>query len=404
MILIAGFTLNNQNIYDEFRKVVKATADECKFYQQLCLAKEFDFNQRLTEESLDQIPWVNWAYFKQSHQKFPELLRIPIDKLNYWTLSSSTSGDPSVIGRNQADIEVFKQNYVKGMEDFSKIKVMNDIILFAPPTNFLRKLPWQFNGKRGYLFVSDIFSAIANYNLTFLIKFKLAKTILYTITHLKLKAIIELEGKKLENKLRETEKEKTNCMLANSAPLIYQNCHDLIRKYKTGFNMPETFSIFTGGGGWDGTKGRIKLGFKINKAKFIEEISGFFNIPVQNFTDLFGATETPLAAGGHWSKAHEDFLLHVDKKQGYIIARSVDNLEKIRKTKEQGILEVLTPCGVQSYAGIAVLLDDLVEIVDFNRCSECGRENVIVFKVMGRLTPDIGKGCSSLLNLYPFKD
>ena len=166
--------------------------------------------------------------------------------------------------------------------------------------------------------------------------------------------------------------------------------------------MPETFRIQLGGGGWNGIKGRIKLEHKINKVEFIERMSNFFNIPYDNITDNYGATEVPIACGGHWSKKYEDFLFHINKDDAHIIIRDINTLERIKKTNEPGIIEVLTPYGVKSYAGVAVMLDDIIEIVDFNKCVECGREGT-VFRITGRMTPEIGKGCSSFTNLFPFK-
>ena len=159
----------------------------------------------------------------------------------------------------------------------------------------------------------------------------------------------------------------------------------------------------TGGGGWSGVKGRVKTA-PIDKGEFIETLSDFFNITVDNFADCYGATESPIACGGHYSKKYNDYLLHVYKDNAHIVLRSLETLEPIKSLNEMGILEIITPYGVQSYAGVAVLLDDLVEVVDYNKCPECGRENVIVFRHVGRLTPEIGKGCSSYTRLFPFAE
>ena len=134
------------------------------------------------------------------------------------------------------------------------------------------------------------------------------------------------------------------------------------RLRKKNYDMNENLNIITGGGGWDGTKGRVKLGYKVNKPEFIEKMCDMFNILPNQFCDNFAATESPLACGGHWSKKYDDFLLHVDKKKGRIIVRDVDTLEPIKRTGEPGILELITPYGVNSYAGVSVLLDDIVQL------------------------------------------
>ncbi|MCK4381532.1 MAG: hypothetical protein KAW51_10370, partial [Candidatus Lokiarchaeota archaeon] len=119
------------------------------------------------------------------------------------------------------------------------------------------------------------------------------------------------------------------------------------------------------------------------------------------FCDNFAATESPMACGGHWSKQHNDFILHVNKDQGRIVVRDIESLEPIKETGKPGLLELITPYGVDSYAGVAVLLDDIVQVENWERCPECGREGSI-FRVLGRLTPSVGKGCSSLFSLEAF--
>jgi len=393
--------MSDSNFYEDLRMQVEGTYNDCKLYKEICEKNEYDIDQTIKESNLDEIPYINWNYFKESNGLYHELLRIPYENLSYWTLSSSTTGDPSIVGRGFQDIDVFKQNYKKVFEEYSMMSSIKRLILFAPSVHFLNRMPGTWKGKRGFLFYRDITKIWKDYNITYLLKLKFGKVILYYLTHFKGKAFIEIDGKLLKKSLKEIEKNKTPALIANSAPLMYKNFMDYWKKYKQGFNMPETFRVQTGGGGWSGKKGRVDLGHEINKAEFFEKISEFFNIPISNFADLFGATEIPIACGGHYSKKHEDILLHLDKDQGKIIVRDIETLERIRKTKNPGVLEVLTPYGVDTYAGVSVLLDDIIEIVDFNRCPECGREGTI-FKVVGKLTPEIGKGCTSFYNLYPF--
>ncbi|MHA1298012.1 MAG: LuxE/PaaK family acyltransferase [Candidatus Helarchaeota archaeon] len=392
----------NSNFYEKLRAQIKATSEDCKFYHDLCIKEEYNFDQSINDSNLEEIPYVNWAYFKESNRKFIELLRIPYDKLAHWTVSSSTSGDPSLVGRGPEDIRVFQGNYKKVFDEFSKMNSIEKLILFAPDLKFMNKMPGRWEGKRGFLFYRDITKIWENYDITYLLKMRIGKAFLYMISHFKLKAFIEIDGKLLKKTLKQVEKEQTPTLIANSAPLMYKNFTDYLKKNKEGFDMPDTFRVQTGGGGWSGKKGRVKLGFEINKAEFLERVSTFFNIPIDNFADLYGATEVPIACGGHWSKKHGDFILHANKNNSRLIIRSMETLERIKKTNEPGVLEVITPYGVNSYAGVAVLLDDIIEIIDFNKCSECGREG-LVFKVIGKLTPEVGKGCISFTNLFPFE-
>ncbi len=390
----------DKDFFEDLQKEIKKTAADCEFYNHLCEENQYNFDMRLDDSNLEEIPYVNWNYFKESNQIFDKLLRIPLDALSHWTISSSTSGDPSIVGRGPEDVLVFQENYKKVFEEYAHMSQIQKLILFAPKRLFMRFMPGTWMGKRGYLFYRDI-TNIWDIDTSFLLFFNIPKYLFHLITHFRSKSFVEVNGKVLVKDLKRIEKSRIPALIGNSAPLMYKTLTDYRKKTEPTFNMPESFRIQTGGGGWTGVKGRVKTD-PINKVQFIENLSELFNVTYNNFGDCFGATETPAAFGGHWSKKYNDFLLHVKKENSRILLRSIENLEPVKDMNEPGVLEVLTPYGVKSYAGIAILLDDIVKIVDSNRCSECGRENVIVFRYQGHLTPEIGRGCSSYTQLFPF--
>ena len=394
---------NTTNTIEDLSSQVRGTAKDCEAYRKICEEKEFDFDMTLKESNIDEIPYVSWAHFKSSNNEYYKFLRTPMEQLHHWQISSSTTGDPSVIGRGASDIAVFARNYDKVFEEYLDKKTIKKLILFSPNQTFLKHLPGEWLGKRGFLFYIDIANLWAGYDTAFLLQFRMAKSISYIVTHFKLKAFIEINRKLLESSLKQVERQQIPTLVANSAPLMYQNFMDYSKKKGHGFNMPGTFRIQTGGGGWGGVKGQVKLGYSIDKAEFFEKLGNFFNIPITNFADCFGATETPVACGGHWSNKYNDIVLHLNKDEGRIILRDLDTLERIKTPNTPGALEILTPYGVDTYAGVSILLDDVAEIVDFNRCEECGREGTI-FRITGKLTPNIGKGCTSFYNLTPYKN
>lgn len=382
---------------DKLKQQIKDTANECEFYKQVCEKQGYDLEQDVTESNLGEVPYISWSAFKESNECFHKLIRVPLEDLAYWTISSSTTGDPSLVGRGPSDIEVFKNNYGKVFEDFCKMSTLTHLVLFSPSLSFLEKMPGEWLGKRGFLFYKDISSLWDGFDISYLLEFKLYKTIFYMITHFKKKAFIEINKKLMETSLKRIERNKYPSLVANSPPLMYTHFMEYKKKHGQGFDMPPTFRVQTGGGGWSGVKGRVDIGKEINKAAFHEELMDFFNIPIENFADLFGATETPVACGGHWSKKHDDIILHMDPSQGTLLLRDPETLEPITKKNTPGLLEFITPYGVDTYAGLAVLLDDVAEILDFKKCSECGREG-IVFKIVKKFTPETGKGCTSFTN------
>jgi hypothetical protein len=395
--------MNSDNFYLDLGNTVKETASDCEIYRNLCNKFEFDLDSTITESTLNEIPYIPWEYFKLSNNKFKELLRgKTFQKLDYWMESSSTTGDPSIVGRLDNDIEVLKSNYNDVFNSFSVKNQVNNLILFAPKLNFINKIRHNFYGKNAYLLYKSIVDIWEDKHITYLLQFFAGKTIRKILTTAKLRAVVGINGKLLKAELDRVEKDKIPTIMANSPIWIHKILKDYYKKEKRIFDMSGNFHIITGGGGWDGVKGRVKLDYEIEKPEFIEQMCSMFNITKEKFCDNFAATESPLACGGHWSDKYNDFLHHVNNLQGRIVVRDVSTLEPIRNVGESGILEMITPYGVESYAGVAVLLDDIVQVENWKRCPECNREGA-VFRVIDRLTPSIGKGCSSLFSVDPVK-
>ncbi|MFW9972295.1 MAG: hypothetical protein ACFFDF_19070 [Candidatus Odinarchaeota archaeon] len=386
-------------ILDDISNTIRETAQDCPIYKKLCLESEYDLDATLKESTLGDIPFIPWSFFKLSNKKFKEMLRgHTFETLKHWMESSSTCGDPSIVGRLEKDIEVLKSNYEQVFNSFSFKQDVTNLILFAPGMRIINKIKHNFYGKDAYLLYKSIVDIWEGKNIKYLLQFFLGKTIWKMLTSFKARAVIGINGKLLKTELNHVEKNKIPTIMANSPLWMHKVLKDYYLKEKRTFDLSDRFYIITGGGGWDGIKGRIKLGYKVKKSEFIEQMCNMFNITTDKFCDNFAATESPMACGGHWSKHYDDFILHVNKSQGRIVVRDIKTSEPINKIGEPGLLELITPYGVDSYAGVAVLLDDIVQVENWERCPECNREGTI-FRVLGRLTPSIGKGCSSLFTL-----
>ncbi|MFX1256944.1 MAG: hypothetical protein ACFFAN_03730 [Promethearchaeota archaeon] len=395
--------MDSDKFYEDLSKIIKQTAEDCKIYKERCDEIEYDFDLVLNKSNLGEIPYIPWSFFKQSNDKFKELLRgKTFENLEYWLESSSTTGDPSIVGRLEKDVQVFKANYDEVFKSFSAKDKVKNLILFAPKLYMINSIKHKFYGKNSYLLYKAIVDIWEGTNITFLLQFFLGHTLKNFFKTFKFRAAIGISGKDLKAELKRVEKKKIPTIMANSPLWMHRVLNDYYKKEKRTFDMSDHFYIITGGGGWDGIKGRIKLGHALEKSEFIEQMCDMFNITPDKFCDNFAATESPIACGGHWSKKYNDFILHVNKNQARIVIRDIETLEPIKRTGEAGILELITPYGVNSYAGVAILLDDIIQVENWNKCTECGREGAI-FRVVGRLTPSIGKGCSSLFDSRAFK-
>jgi len=395
--------MNSNRFYNDLSILIKETADDCKIYKERCDEIEYDVDTTLNESNLGEIPYIPWGFFKLSNEKFKELLRgNTFEKLEYWLESSSTTGDPSIVGRLKSDLEVLNANYNEVFNSFSVKDKVNNLILFAPKLYIINKIKHRFYNKSAYLLYKSIVDIWKGKHINFLLQFFLGHTLKNLFKTGKLRAAIGISGKDLKSELNRVEKNKIPTIMANSPLWMHRVLKDYYQKEKKTFDMNDHLNIITGGGGWDGIKGRIKIGYEVEKPEFIQQMCDMFNITPDKFCDNFAATESPLACGGHWSKNYNDFLLHVNKNKGRVVIRDINTLEPIKKKGELGVLELITPYGVDSYAGLAVLLDDLAQVENWNKCPECGREGA-VFRIVGRLTPSIGKGCSSLFDSSAFK-
>jgi len=128
---------------------------------------------------------------------------------------------------------------------------------------------------------------------------------------------------------------------------------------------------------------------------FVKKYERVFNIKPKHMADIYAFTEGPTLFGGHWSEKYQDFLLHVPDTSR-IIVRDINTFDPV-KEGEDGLLEVITPYGVNGSINQAVIVDDIVELISKNACPECGYKGA-VFRVLGRLNNVQGKSCSSLFN------
>jgi len=244
--------------------------------------------------------------------------------------------------------------------------------------------PWEFYGYEEYL-----------------VKMKILKTIWAIISTFSPKGGFILDVTKMLKmikKIKETgywKNIEVSKILFGGSPLLMNNMFEKRLLKENIFNDLDGISLVgCGGGGWDGVKGEAKMG-EVNKSKFIEYYEKVFNIKPKDVRDIYAFTEGPTLFGGHWSEKYQDFLLHCPDTTR-IIVRDLESLEPVNDG-EEGLLEVLTPYGVNGTINQAVLVDDIVNLISIDRCPECSYKGA-TFRIIGRLKNAQGKSCSSLID------
>lgn len=382
------------NFFKDLQVEVVETAKECELYGELCKTNEFDFSTSITYNNLESVPFIPAQFFKNSLGQYYQMLRVPREQVDLWHISSSTSQDPSIVGRTASDIEQIKENWVAAWRQFLFLDQLDYTANFAPSHLAMRMVARRSGAKvkggRLYLdFINSILDAFTHVN--YVVRFKFWKTVSHLL-RFRIRTVAELSKRAVLELLQLRKATEGFCLGGN--PLLMN------RLITTEFQdeeypLGEYGCVGTGGGGWDGIKAQLKMD-EIDKPTFIEDIERVFHIPPERFRDNYTFTETPSAFLGHWSKKFNNFIMHVPPTS-MIVVRDTVTLEPV-KPGDEGLLEVLTPYGVKGAACVAVLVDDVVEYLGDNKssCPECGHEGA-TFIIKHRLKEAPGRSCSSLL-------
>jgi hypothetical protein len=272
--------------------------------------------------------------------------------------------------------------------------------MFSPSDKMLDRIVMRYTDIKPAKNFSSNFYSVANTMATvkYVIQFSFAKAIKAIIKtrsmvgafDVRFNSVLEAISKNISKQ----ESERDYIALGGGCQLI-KSFVGIMRQQQISFNLGTEFDVVIGGGGWDGHKAQLKYE-PINKAQFVESIINQFGTEASQIVDIYGFTESPIIFGSHWSKKKEDFIMHCPP-YAKILVRSIDTLEPLKKVGDRGLLEVITPFGNSASVNHAIVVDDLVELVSTDKCSECGYEGA-TFRVLGRIEDKEGIGCSSVIN------
>ncbi|TFF95708.1 MAG: hypothetical protein EU547_07230 [Promethearchaeota archaeon] len=388
--------------------------ENCDYYRQK-ICKDFNYSvpEDLSMEDLSNIPYIPSEIYKKSGKQTLELLKVPLDDIAMFSCSSSTSGNPSIVPRTLEDFDQIQYNSIKVFTDFFHWKERGGegrgpLVFNFSPGRFLSAMMAKKNTSEfEYVKKTRYFTACMNKPWEFygheeyLVKPKILKTLKAMITTFSIKGGFVLDVSKMLNMIEEVKDDlewkgmEVSRIIFGGSPLLMNNMFDN-RLLEQGIHhdLDGIGFVGCGGGGWDGVKGEAKMD-SVNKKDFIEKYEKVFNIKSDDIADIYAFTEGPTLFGGHWSEKYQDFLLHCPDTSR-IIVRDLNKLEPVNEG-EEGLLEVITPYGVNGSINQAVLVDDIVELISKTKCPECGYHGA-TFRVLGRLKNVQGKSCSSLFN------
>ena len=405
----------NEKFCKDLLEQIKLSYNNCKYYKEN-FCKKFDFTipEDLTIDNLETIPYTPTDIYKKSEGRTLQLLKVPIDKIVLFSCSSSTTGDPSLVPRTLEDFDQIQYNSIKVFTEFFgwkdlKLGSKRCLVFNFAPNRLMMSFMARKNAK-GFEYVKKTryFTACMNKpweyygHEEYMIKGKFLKTIWAIISSFSIRGGFILDVSKMLKMVKTILKTghwkgiEVSKIIFGGSPLLMNNMFEKrLLKENIFFDLDGISFVGCGGGGWDGVKGEAKLD-AVEKVKFIENYEKVFNIKSKDIGDIYAFTEGPTLFGGHWSEKYQDFLLHCPDT-ARIIVRDLDKLEPVNEGME-GLLEVITPYGVNGSINQAVLVDDIVELISKKKCPECGYEGGATFRVIGRLTDAQGRSCSSIID------
>ncbi|MFW9771109.1 MAG: hypothetical protein ACFFFB_01195 [Candidatus Heimdallarchaeota archaeon] len=405
---------SDKQFCDALLEQIKLSNNNCRYYREdLCNRFKFSIPDEIDINTLDTIPYIPSDLYKKSGNRVLNLLKVPLDQIILFSCSSSTSGDPSIVPRTLDDFDQIQYNSIKVFTEFFRWKELRtensrSIIFNFAPGRFLMSMmakknatgfehvkktryftacmnkPWEYYGYEEYMVKGKFFKTIWAILSTFSIKGGFVLDVSRMLKMIK-KIVATGHWKNI----------KVCKILFGGSPLLMNNMFkNRLLKENVFYDLDGISFVGCGGGGWDGTKGEAKLD-AVDKLTFIQNYEKVFNIKPKDIADIYAFTEGPTLFGGHWSEKYQDFLLHCPNTSR-IIVRDTENLNPVSDGME-GLLEVITPYGVNGSVNQAVLVDDIVELISNKNCPECGYEGA-TFRIIGRLKNLQGKSCSSIID------
>jgi hypothetical protein len=407
--------ISDAKFCEDLLKQVELSYKNCDYYREK-ICKDFDYTvpDELSMDELAKIPYIPSEIYKKSGNQTLELMKVPLEDIALFSCSSSTSGNPSIVPRTVEDFDQIQYNSIKVFTDFFHWDDLNGeedrgpLVFNFSPGRFLSAMMAKKNASDfEYVKKTRYFTACMNKPWEFyghqeyLVKPKVLKTLKAIITTLSIKGGFVLDVSKMLDIVEEVKETRTwdgmevSRIIFGGSPLLMNNMFDNRLLEEGVFHDLDGLGfVGCGGGGWDGVKGEAKMD-SVNKSDFVEKYETVFNIKTKDIADIYAFTEGPTLFGGHWSEKYKDFLLHCPDTSR-IIVRDVNKLEPVNEG-EDGLLEVITPYGVNGSVNQAVIVDDIVELISKTKCPECGYSGA-TFRVLGRLKNVQGKSCSSLFN------
>jgi hypothetical protein len=346
--------MNESQYKDLLKESITFQWDKFEYFRTICKKKKrniYDILKAIDGEEYYQIPSIPATAFKKSKGLSKELN--DFSQIGKFQVSSNTSGDPSYIFTNMAELDKVVENYrlTFGIDGTSKA------IGFSPSIRILDSLSKK-SAYMGHQSIGRMNLALDAAKIYYKdISFTLDVDLFRTLYSKFLNGKVVLKKKCLEeiiNIISAAERDHEKINLGGFVLLLAPYLDQL----KEGqFNFGDNAYFTFAGGGYSGAKGSIK-GKKVNKSEMIKKITSVFGINQKelstNLKDIYAFTESPATSEGYWNEDFEDYLFETwHESRAYIVDPETEEPMK----SGEGLLKFITPYsnGNPSAANVSVL-------------------------------------------------
>ncbi|MBY9007420.1 MAG: hypothetical protein KGD63_11750 [Candidatus Lokiarchaeota archaeon] len=350
--------------------------EKCNFYRKFCRQKNFNPQEDIKSlEDIDKIPYLTTANFKRKSGRPKDLLCVPENEILAWTMSSGTSGDPSLVGRDKTNLDRFFKMFEFVLGEICSLKDYNWSLFFQPkPQKVLARDEKVAHPQNHMGYIFNVANKLPMEKRYYALKFADEES-------RKKGKLFEFDEQTTFGFLKANPAEKGIGWIGGAIPLIYGTLKGYFEKTGQGFNVGEN-TVFVSGGGWKSFSGEA-----VSPVQFREDMTKILGIPQQQILDVYSFTETDCVHAE--CEYHNKHLLPWQD----IVVRDVETLEPV-EIGEKGLNNVINPIAY-SYAGVSILQDDIVRIVMEDDCP-CGRKGKVI-EVLGRAEGAEARGCGAQL-------
>ena len=387
---IGNWDLNEDQFFSDLRAALEFQLEHCEVYRFLCNRQDFSVEDSLQHpETLARVPYLTSNAFKESRGLYERLLTLPRDAISCWTHSTGTSGDRSIVGRTDAEVLAYRRAYRAVLSGFAGQSTFDESLLcFPDPSQEAGKGARMHQGAQepfGIFIGHEAGDARDSAIRRYLARWDPSRQSL------------TLDLPVLFERLRELDQQGRTVFLGGPPALMLSVLRQHQQSQET-FSFGHRCKVQLGGGGWEFVEHELGVDVERAKAELVERLCQILGIDDHTTVDdCYGATETAAALAGHFSVDHADFLFHQPPWTRLLI-RDPQTLAPLTKPGGVGLLEIVMPYGAGSYAGVAVLMDDVAELVSPDGCPQCGRAGMTL-RVLGRASRSSGPhgGCGAIL-------